>query len=305
MKQSEQMEDIQPVSVTIDRVAKKFDTFQALAGVDFNVRSGEFFTLLGPSGCGKTTLLRCIAGFEKPSQGRILFNGSDMTNVPPWEKNIGFVFQNYALWPNMTVRANIAYGLEIRKKDETYIRDKVAWALGLLGLPGIEDKMPEQLSGGQQQRVAIARALVIDPNILLLDEPLSNLDAKLRISLRFEIREIQKKLKITAIYVTHDQEEALEISDRIAVMEAGSVLQIGTPEDIYERPSKRFVADFVGKANILPGKRQDGFIVCSDKVKVPLAADDSGFAEDVELMFRPESLVEAGENERADIEGCV
>ena len=305
MKLSEREQNSQPVSVTIENVAKRFGSFQALSDVSLDVRSGEFFTLLGPSGCGKTTLLRCIAGFEKPSQGRILFNGSDVTQLPPWEKNIGFVFQNYALWPNKSVRANIAYGLEIRKKDEAFIRDKVAWALNLLGLPGIENKMPEQLSGGQQQRVAIARALVIDPNILLLDEPLSNLDAKLRISLRIQIREIQKKLKITAIYVTHDQEEALEVSDRIAVMEAGSVLQVGSPPDIYERPSKRFVADFVGKANILPGRVEDGFVVCSDKVSVALSPGETGRPENPQLMFRPEALRETEAGVRPDVEGRV
>lgn len=300
MKRFDRREDAQAVSVTIENVVKRFGAFRALDGVDLSIRSGEFFTLLGPSGCGKTTLLRCIAGFEKPTEGRILFGGSDTTGVPPWEKNIGFVFQNYALWPNKSVRANIAYGLEIRKKDAAFIHDKVEWALELLGLPGIGDKMPEQLSGGQQQRVAIARALVIDPSILLLDEPLSNLDAKLRISLRFQIREIQKKLKITAVYVTHDQEEALEISDRIAVMDKGKLLQIGTPEDIYERPDGRFVADFVGKANILEGQRKGDFFVCSDRARIA-APERTGSL----LMFRPEALEEARRGQTADIEGPV
>jgi len=303
--------DAQAVSVTIEKVVKKFGSFQALGGVSLSIQSGEFFTLLGPSGCGKTTLLRCTAGFERPTSGRILFNDADMTLIPPWEKNIGFVFQNYALWPNKSVYANIAYGLEIRKKSASFIREKVQWALELLGLPGIGDKMPEQLSGGQQQRVAIARALVIDPTILLLDEPLSNLDAKLRISLRFQIREIQKKLKITAIYVTHDQEEALEISDRIAVMNAGSVLQIGTPEDIYERPAQRFVADFVGKANIVPGRREGDAFVCSERFRISLVPEYRAQVPEgrsAEIMFRPEALREVGKHgqaDQADMEGRI
>ena len=225
------------VAVRIEGIVKEFGRLRALDGVDLEIGKGEFFTLLGPSGCGKTTLLRCIAGFERPTGGRILFNGEDMTSVPPWEKSLGFVFQNYALWPHKSVFKNVAYGLELRKLGVEAIRDKVAWALELVGLPGIGDKLPEQLSGGQQQRVAIARALVVDPQVLLLDEPLSNLDTKLRVSLRAQIREIQRSLGITAVYVTHDQEEALEISDRIAVMNRGSVLQVGGPEDIYERPA--------------------------------------------------------------------
>jgi iron(III) transport system ATP-binding protein len=300
LKRFERPEEGAAVSVKIEKVVKRFGSFQALAGVDVSIRSGEFFTLLGPSGCGKTTLLRCIAGFERPSEGRVLFNDQDMTGVPPWEKNIGFVFQNYALWPNKSVRDNIAYGLEIRKKDKAFIDDKVKWALDLLGLPLIGDQMPEQLSGGQQQRVAIARALVIDPAILLLDEPLSNLDAKLRISLRFQIREIQRKLKITTVYVTHDQEEALEISDRIAVMDKGCVLQIGTPEDIYARPEKRFVAEFVGAANIVEGRREGDLFVCSPGLKIAAPKEEGS-----RLMFRPEALEEVPEGRRADVEGRI
>ena len=300
MKRFERPEKGAAVSVNIEKVVKRFGSFPALAGVDVSIRSGEFFTLLGPSGCGKTTLLRCVAGFERPSEGRVLFNDQDMTAIPPWEKNIGFVFQNYALWPNKSVRDNIAYGLEIRKMDKAFIDGKVKWVLDLLGLPLIGNQMPEQLSGGQQQRVAIARALVIDPAILLLDEPLSNLDAKLRISLRFQIREIQRKLKITTVYVTHDQEEALEISDRIAVMDKGCILQIGTPEDIYARPEKRFVAEFVGAANIIAGRREGDFFVCSERLKVAVKREEGSC-----IMFRPESLEEVADWRRPDIEGRI
>jgi len=306
------------VSLRVEGVVKEFGRLRALDGVDIEIGKGEFFTLLGPSGCGKTTLLRCIAGFERPTGGRILFNGEDMTFVPPWEKNIGFVFQNYALWPNKNVFKNIAYGLELRKLGTQAIRDKVDWALELVGLPGIGEKLPEQLSGGQQQRVAIARALVIDPQVLLLDEPLSNLDTKLRVSLRAQIREIQRKLGITAVYVTHDQEEALELSDRIAVLNKGTVLQIGGPEDIYERPADRFVADFVGKANMIRGRTEGGAFVAAggsrangrpgeaapEGIRVPLRPEEASVAATT-LMFRPESLAICAAGATAHIEGVV
>jgi iron(III) transport system ATP-binding protein len=303
LKRSEHDQNM-TTSVGIEGVVKRFGSFRALDDVNLSIASGEFFTLLGPSGCGKTTLLRCIAGFEKASEGHIVFNGEDTTGVPPWEKNIGFVFQNYALWPNKTVFANVAYGLEIRRHDRAYIRAKVEQALDLLDLHGIGEKMPETLSGGQQQRVAIARALVIDPTVLLLDEPLSNLDAKLRITLRFEIKKLQRKLGITAVYVTHDQEEALEISDKIAIINKGRVLQVGTPEDIYERPADRFVADFVGKANIVAGQAQNGRFVCSDRLSIPFSAEPS-LRPATALMFRPEALEEISSGQEAHIEGTV
>ncbi len=275
-------------SVTVKELQKNYNKLQALKNVSIEVKENEFFTLLGPSGCGKTTLLRSIAGFEVPDKGHIYFNGKDVTHLPPWEKNIGFVFQNYALWPNKTVFQNIAYGLQLRKKDSRFIKDKVAWSLELVGLQGVEKKYPEEMSGGQQQRVAIARALVIDPEILLLDEPLSNLDAKLRISLRKQIRSIQKSLGISAIYVTHDQEEALEISDRIAVMNKGEVLQIDGPEEIYNNPSDLFVADFIGKANFLTGTVKDwNFITGGKSFKLDPPPDKEGKAT---LFIRPESL---------------
>ncbi len=277
------------VSVTIERVSKVFGTLHALKKVTLQIEREEFFTLLGPSGCGKTTLLRSIAGFEQPDQGKVFFNETDVTALPPWEKQIGFVFQNYALWPNMSVFQNVAYGLKIRKKPMSEITDKVRWGLELVNLPGIEQKFPEQLSGGQQQRIAIARALVIDPQILLLDEPLSNLDAKLRVSLRKQIREIQKHLGLTVVYVTHDQEEALEISDRIAVMKAGEVQQVASPEEIYEQPANMFVADFVGKINALEGSiNAEGEFFTRDRTLQFFLGEPP--RADVTLLARPENI---------------
>ncbi|GAK55040.1 ABC transporter related protein [Candidatus Vecturithrix granuli] len=276
-------------SVSIEGVSKAFGKLQALKFVSLQIERGEFFTLLGPSGCGKTTLLRTIAGFEQPDHGRILFNDTDVTSLPPWDKQIGFVFQNYALWPNMNVFQNIAYGLKIRKKSAQEIAEKVRWGLDLVNLPGIETKFPEQLSGGQQQRIAIARALVIDPQILLLDEPLSNLDAKLRISLRKQIREIQNRLALTVVYVTHDQEEALEISDRIAVMNLGEVQQVAAPDVIYEEPVNLFVADFVGKTNVLNGSidAQGRFVSQDAALQFALAEQPCS---KTTLLARPENI---------------
>ncbi|HHY48017.1 MAG TPA: ABC transporter ATP-binding protein [Firmicutes bacterium] len=230
-----------------------FNDTVALEDVTLEIRPGEFFTLLGPSGCGKTTLLRIIAGFERPSAGTVMVGNKRVNDIPPWNRNIGFVFQNYALWPHMTVFSNVAYGLRLRHLDRKQIEEQVEWALGLVGLSGMGKRVPGQLSGGQQQRVAIARALVLRPSVLLLDEPLSNLDAKLRIETRKEIRSLQRELGITAVYVTHDQEEALEISDRIAVMNKGQVQQVGTPEEIYDSPLTRFVAEFVGLTSTVRG----------------------------------------------------
>lgn len=225
----------------------------ALNSVSFKVQEGELFTLLGPSGCGKTTMLRLIAGLETPTSGTILFDGIDYTSLPPFRRNIGMVFQSYALYPHMNVFENVAYGLRVRRYSRKKINDRVNEALRMVNLSETLHRKPAELSGGQQQRIALARALVYDPKILLLDEPLSNLDAKLRVYMREEIRKIQRESKITAIYVTHDQEEALCISDRIAVMNAGEIIQIGTPDEIYEKPNSVFVADFVGKANLLDG----------------------------------------------------
>ena len=215
--------------IELQDIVKRFGALEAVSHVSLDIRDGELFTLLGPSGCGKTTILRLIGGFHRPDQGRILFGDKDMTGKPPYERNIGMVFQNYALWPHMRIFDNIAYGLKLKKFSADEIREKVAHTLGLVNLKGLEQRYPGELSGGQQQRVALARALVLNPDVLLLDEPLSNLDAKIRIQVRAEIRKLQKELGITTIYVTHDQEEALTLSDRIAVIEPGQAAAAGEP----------------------------------------------------------------------------
>ncbi len=241
------------MQVRLTDVVKRFKSAEALAGVSLSVAEGEFFTLLGPSGCGKTTTLRIIAGFYDPDVGTVYFGDTPMNGVPPADRGIGIVFQNYALWPHMTAFGNVAYGLRIQNVAPSDVRRRVGDALRRVGLEGLEDRTPGQLSGGQQQRVAVARALVLNPRVLLLDEPLSNLDAKVRARLRSEIRRLQQDLRITTIYVTHDQEEALVLSDRIAVMDAGRVRQVGTPTDLYERPASLFVADFIGTNNFISG----------------------------------------------------
>ncbi len=241
------------VRVRLVNITKRFGETVAADGITLNIKEGEFFTLLGPSGCGKTTTLRIIAGFCKPDEGEIYFNDKLMNHVPPHKRNVGMVFQNYALWPHMTVFENVAFGLDIRKVPREEKRRRVMEVLKMLGLEKLADRYPGQLSGGQQQRVALARALVINPDVLLLDEPLSNLDAKLRVHTRTEIKKLQTKMKITTIYVTHDQEEALSISDRIAVMKDGKIQQVGTPLEIYTKPKNAFVADFIGITNFIEG----------------------------------------------------
>jgi iron(III) transport system ATP-binding protein len=241
------------VKISLRQVRKQFGSVTAVDGASLEIGDGELFTLLGPSGCGKTTLLRLIAGFHTPDGGEIWFGDRRIDGLRPYARNIGMVFQNYALWPHMTVKANIAYGLKMRKLDGATIAERVAAGLRKVNLAGLELRYPGQLSGGQQQRVALARALVLNPDILLLDEPLSNLDAKIRVQVRAEIRKLQKDLGITTVYVTHDQEEALSLSDRVAVLRDGRVLQVAPPKELYERPVGRFVADFVGTNNFLSG----------------------------------------------------
>lgn len=242
------------VRVTLDHVCKRFGNVVAAENVCLDIFEGEFFTVLGPSGCGKTTLLRIIAGLEKVDSGRVLFDNVDVTNVPPYLRGTGMVFQNYALWPHMTVFDNVAFGLKIRRLSKSEINRRVKEVLELVKLSGLENRYPHQLSGGQQQRVALARALVIEPRVLLLDEPLSNLDAKLRVEMRGELKSLQKRLKITTIYVTHDQDEALTLSDRIAIMNNGKILQVGSPIEVYNKPIDLYVASFIGKCNLLTGE---------------------------------------------------
>ena len=238
-------------SVRLHGVDKRFDDTVALEDVSLDVHDGEFFTLVGPSGCGKTTTLRIVAGLEKPSAGTVEFGGVDVAGRPPEERDVGIVFQNYALFPHMTVAENVAYGLRFRDPpDGTTAEDRVADLLDLVDLAGMDDRNPQELSGGQQQRVALARALAPGPDVLLLDEPMSALDARLRERLRRQIREIQQSLSITTLYVTHDQAEALAISDRIAIMNEGHIEQVGTPEAVYREPESRFVAEFVGDNNL-------------------------------------------------------
>ena len=237
-------------SVRLEGVGKRYGDTWAVRGVDLRVEPGEFFTLLGPSGCGKTTLLRSIAGFVTPDEGTIYLDDGPVRAVPPWKRDVGLVFQNYALWPHMTVFENVAFGLRQRRVAAAERLERVRRALALVNLGGLEGRRPSQLSGGQQQRVALARTLVVEPRVLLLDEPLSNLDAKLRAQMRIELLKLQQDLGITALYVTHDQEEALALSSRIAVMSEGRVVQVGTPRAIYENPADAFVAGFVGTANL-------------------------------------------------------
>ncbi|HWM79766.1 MAG TPA: ABC transporter ATP-binding protein, partial [Methylomirabilota bacterium] len=248
-----------PVAIRLEGVSKRFDhrvkgEVYAVRDVSLDVRPAELLTLLGPSGCGKTTTLRMIAGFQEPDTGRILIGGQDVTRLMANERNIGFVFQSYALFPHLSVFENVAYGLRVQRQAEAGIARAVGEVLSLVGLAGHERQMPHQLSGGEQQRVALARAIVIKPRVLLFDEPLSNLDARLRVQMRGEIQRLQKALGITAVYVTHDQEEAMAISDRIAVMHAGVIVQEGSAETLYRRPASEFVAQFIGRTNLLRGR---------------------------------------------------
>ena len=276
-------------TITIDHVDKFYGGFQAINDVSMTINEGEFFTLLGPSGCGKTTLLRMIAGFNSIEKGEIRFGDAVINRVPTYKRNIGMVFQSYAIFPHLTVRQNVAYGLKPRHVPKAEIRERVDRAMQLTQIDQYADRQPQQLSGGQQQRVALSRAIVIEPDLLLMDEPLSNLDAKLRVEMRTAIREIQRKLNITTIYVTHDQEEALAVSDRIAVMNMGVVEQIGKPYDIYAHPDNAFVANFIGTSNFLDGEAEAGGVRVLGKDFLPckLVKEYSG---PVRVSVRPEHI---------------
>ncbi|QJR15417.1 ABC transporter ATP-binding protein [Usitatibacter palustris] len=303
---------MEAVSVEARNIELSYGTTKVLRDISLTVLPGEFFALLGPSGSGKSTLLRLIAGFNQHQAGQLLVGGRDVTGVPPWKRNVGMVFQNYALWPHMTVAKNVAFGLEERKLPRDEIRKRVDAALALVGLSEYRDRRPNQLSGGQQQRVALARTIAVEPQVLLLDEPLSNLDAKLRVQMRHELRRLHDQLGITTIFVTHDQEEALTMCDRIAVMDQGVIQQIGTPEELFDRPVNRFVAQFVGSVNLVEGaiRREAGRSVFASALgdrPLPGAMDDREGR--VELAFRPHAVIvhdEATANPDAlELEGVI
>ena len=276
--------------IDLQHITKAFDGTTVLDDMNLYIRENEFLTLLGPSGCGKTTTLRILGGFETPDEGRVIFDGQDITSLAPNKRQLNTVFQKYALFTHMSVADNIAFGLRIRKKSEDYIREKIRYALKLVNLEGYEDRSPDSLSGGQQQRIAIARAIVNEPKVLLLDEPLGALDLKLRQDMQYELIRLKNELGITFIYVTHDQEEALTMSDTIVVMNQGYIQQIGTPEDIYNEPQNAFVADFIGDSNLVDGTMIEDRLV--EIFGVSFACVDTGFGTNrpVDVVIRPEDL---------------
>ena len=281
-----------PVGIHIAGLHLSFGEHQVLKGINLDIAPGELFAFLGPSGSGKSTLLRAIAGFGPVPEGDILIDGQQINTLPPWQRNVGMVFQSYALWPHMTVRRNLAFGLEERRQPKAEIRRRVDQALSLVGLQDLADRRPAQLSGGQQQRIALARTLVVEPRVLLLDEPLSNLDANLRLQMRREIHDLQRELGLTTVFVTHDQEEANTIADRMAVLDQGVIQQVGTPMELYDNPCNLFVAEFLGTANVLAGhfEQTGGSSIFSDssQIRLPLSrpvANGPGH-----LVFRPQNL---------------
>lgn len=300
--------------VCLQSLTKKFGKVVAVDEISLHVDEGEFLTLLGPSGSGKTTTLMMIAGFELPTAGKIFIRGKDVMMVPPHERNIGMVFQNYALFPHMTVSNNVAFPLKMRKLSKKEITQRVGRVLEIVKLPGFENRLPRQLSGGQQQRVALARALIYDPPLLLMDEPLGALDKKLREHMQIEIRNLQRELIITSLYVTHDQQEALTMSDRVAVFDQGKIQQVGTPDELYEKPSNPFVADFIGESNFIAGHivglEDDSAIMTSEdrEVEIPCPRTSGLVMEQkVQLVIRPEKIrfVEPSFNPLVRVDGVV
>ena len=299
------------VNIKIQDAVKKYGDHTIISDLSLDIREGEFFTLLGPSGCGKTTLLRMIAGFNSIEGGDFYFNDVRINDMDPAKRNIGMVFQNYAVFPNMTVEKNVAFGLKQRKLPKEEIQQKTQKFLKLMQIDQYADRMPERLSGGQQQRVALARALAITPDVLLMDEPLSNLDAKLRVEMRSVIKEIQHSVGITTVYVTHDQEEAMAVSDRIAVMNHGDIQQVGTPKILYQRPANQFVANFIGRTNMMKAhlavrdgvpylQLKAGFEVAMDTVR-----EEEIFDRDVIASIRPEEMVVDPSNDGKGVEAVV
>lgn len=290
--------------ITLENISKSYDGQLILDDLNLTIRENEFLTLLGPSGCGKTTTLRILGGFETADKGKVIFDGKDISSLPPNKRQLNTVFQKYALFTHMTIAENIAFGLKIKKMSSSYIKDKIKYALKLVNLDGYENRMPDSLSGGQQQRIAIARAIVNEPKVLLLDEPLGALDLKLRQDMQYELIRLKNELGITFIYVTHDQEEALTMSDTIVVMNQGYIQQIGSPEKIYNEPENAFVADFIGESNIIGST-----MVCDELVEIlgaRFACVDKGFGENVpvDVVIRPED-VELVTPKEGNIEGIV
>jgi spermidine/putrescine transport system ATP-binding protein len=275
-------------------LAKRFGDVIAVDGISLDIRGGEFFSLLGPSGCGKTTTLRMIGGFERPDRGRILLDGRDMAQTPPHRRPVNTVFQNYALFPHLNVKDNVAFGLRFKDVPKDRVRKQVATVLSLVRLEGFEERRPTQLSGGQQQRVALARALILNPDVLLLDEPLGSLDAKLRKALQLELKAIQEEIGVTFVYVTHDQEEAMTMSDRIAVMSEGHVVQVGAPQEVYEEPATAYVADFLGVSNLMDaearGREDGGCRVALGDIEVVASTGDLDASGPAKVVIRPERV---------------
>ena len=296
------------VGIQLKNIDLSYGDIQVIKNVSLKINKGEFFAFLGPSGCGKSTLLRLIAGFEQCQNGEVFLGDEEVSSLPPWKRNVGMVFQNYALWPHMTIRKNVAFGLEERKIPQNEINQRVNDALELVGLQDYAKRRPNQLSGGQQQRVALARTIIVEPKVLLLDEPLSNLDAKLRVHMRQELLELQRKLSLTTIFVTHDQEEANTTSDRIAVLKDGIVQQVGTPMELYDHPDNLFVAQFLGTANVLQGNitKHGNEAIFNDNNGLQIALSSSDVEGSKSIVFRPQNVTLCkAENESSDLQGEI